>query len=153
MAYRDARRFALTRVHEIVYDGWVSESGHLSQGMQEMNGIELGAINYGGDKAVAWVTGRLGDAGLRVYCSFDLRSARNVSSSCACPYHRTDACDCQMVVLLVYQEQGSPATVVLHGHQGRTWLQLVDAPSAEQATAIEDALVTTHAIPVGVEQG
>lgn len=120
--------------------------------MDEMKGTELGMIASDGDEATAWVTARLEEAALRVYRSFDLRSARNVSNTCACPDHGTDACDCQMVVLLAYQAEGKPATVVLHGHQGRTWLQLVDAPNAELATTIEDALVTTPVVPAGGEQ-
>jgi len=120
--------------------------------MNQMKGTELGVINLGGDEATAWVTLGLEEAALQVYRSFDLRSARAVSGTCACPYHGTDACDCQMVVLLVYQEQGTPATIVLHGHQGRTWIQLVDAPNAELATTIEDALVTPPVVPAGGEQ-
>ena len=120
--------------------------------MDEMKGTELGVIDYGSDQAAACVTGRLEDASMRVYRSFDLRTARNVSNTCSCADHGTDACDCQMVVLLVYREQGAPATVVLHGHQGRTWLQLVDAPNGELATAIADALLPTQALPVGVQE-
>lgn len=116
----------------------------------EMTGKELGMIRRGGDEASSWVTGRLEDAALRVYRSFDLRSARNVSSTCACPDHGTEACDCQMVVLLVYGEQEIPATLVLHGHQGQTWMVLVEVPDAELATTIEDALVTAPALPASL---
>ena len=119
--------------------------------MDEMKVTELGVINYNGDEAAAWVTGRLEGAGLGVYRSFDLRSARHVNGSCACADHGTEACDCQMVVLLVYLKQGRPATIVLHRHQGRSWLQMVDAPSVELATVIKDALVTTPAVPAGVD--
>ncbi len=116
----------------------------------EMMGTELGMIRRGGDEASNWVTGRLEDAALRVYRSFDLRSARNVSSTCACPDHGTEACDCQMVVLLVYGKQGAPATLVLHGHQGQTWMVLTDVPDIELATTIEAALVTAPTLPANV---
>lgn len=117
-----------------------------------MTGTELGVIDCGGEIATAWVTTRLEAAGLGVYPTFDLRSARAVSSTCACPYHDTDACDCQMVVLLVYQGQRPPATVVLHGHQGRTWMVLAEAPDADLEAAIAAALaaapsVFTNALP------
>lgn len=124
--------------------------GFRAEVANEMTGTELGMIKCGGDEASNWVTGRLEAAALRVYRSFDLRSARNASSTCACPYHGTAACDCQMVVLLVYDKQGAPATVVLHGHQGQTWMMLADAPDAELATTIEDALVTAPALPASV---
>lgn len=114
----------------------------------EMTGKELGIIGRGCDEASGWVTGTLEDVALRVYRSFDLRSARNASSTCACPYHGTEECDCQMVVLLVYDKQGAPATLVLHGHRGQTWMVLADTPDAELAMTIEDALVA--ALPARV---
>lgn len=115
--------------------------------MDAMTGTELGMIDGDGDKASDWVTGRLEEAALRVYRSFDLRSTRDAGGDCTCPDHGTDACDCQMVVLLIYRGQGAPATVVLYGHQGRTWMVLADAPDAELATMIEDALVSTRPSP------
>lgn len=117
-----------------------------------MTGTDLGVIECGGDEATAWVTTRLEEAALRVYPSFDLRSARAVSSSCACPYHGTEACDCQMVVLLVYQGQRAPATVVLHGHQGRTWLVLAGTPEAGLEAMIKDTLAVTPSVPVRCSQ-
>ena len=117
-----------------------------------MTGTELGVIDCGGEKATDWVTSRLEGAALRVTPTFDLRSARAVSSTCACPYHGTEVCDCQMVVLLVYHGQRPPATVVLHGHQGRTWMVLAEAPNAGLEAEITAALavappVSTDALP------
>lgn len=106
--------------------------------------MELGTIACTGDEASSWIIARLEGAGLRVYRSFDLRSARAVDNSCACPYHGTEACDCQMVVLLVYEGQGTPATLVLHGHQGRTWMSLVEAPHAGLQASITNALEPVH---------
>lgn len=115
-----------------------------------MMGIELGSIACTGDKASTWVSGRLADVGFRVYRSFDLRSASGVDSRCACPHHGTEACDCQMVVLLVYAGQRAPATVVLHGHLGKTWMVLAEAPDAALQTTIVEALApgTTPAASV-----
>jgi hypothetical protein len=116
-----------------------------------MMGTELGVIARGGTEATAWVTARLEEAALHVYRSFDLRSARAVSSSCACPDHGTDACDCQMVVLLVYQGQDAPATVILHGHQGRTWILLADTPDTKLEATIESALALNPSLPAEVQ--
>lgn len=103
-----------------------------------MTGFELGTIPCVGHDAADWVSSKLEGAALRVYRSFDLRSTRAVEASCACPYHGTQACDCQMTVLLVYEGQHAPATVVLHGHLGITWMVLAEAPDAElQATIVE----------------
>lgn len=109
-----------------------------------MTEIELGTIECTGDEANNWVSTQLERAGLHVYRSFDLRSARAVDNSCTCSYHGTEACDCQMVVLLVYEGQGTPATLVLHGHGGRTWMSLVEVPHTGLRASITDALAPVH---------
>jgi hypothetical protein len=44
--------------------------------------------------------------------------------------HGTEACDCQMVILLIYAGGHTPASVLVHSFQKSTWLYLVD--TAEQ---------------------
>ncbi|MDT8304542.1 MAG: hypothetical protein RRC07_01290 [Anaerolineae bacterium] len=108
-----------------------------------MVGTELGTLPFSSNEAKEWVTARLEKAGMRVSPSFDLRSARAVSSSCTCPYHGSDACDCQLVVLLVYQPQPrTPATVVLHSHQGLTWITLPETPNTPLAEMMVRELLT-----------
>ncbi len=89
--------------------------------------------------------GSLEEAGLQVVRSFDLRVARAVHANCACPHHGTEQCDCQMVVLLIYDQQKPPFTLVAHSHDGRTNFVLVDSPQKgadqETETAIRRALV------------
>ena len=46
--------------------------------------------------------------------------------NCCCPNHGTDACDCQMIVLLVYGEVAEPATLILHGNNGQTWISIAE---------------------------
>lgn len=105
--------------------------------------MELGLIALTGEPATQWVRSRLEHAGLRTYRSFDLRTARLSSSDCACPDHGSDLCDCQMVVLLVYPgRQGVPATVILHGHQGQTWVTLAEGSE----TALEDTITGALAL-------
>lgn len=106
----------------------------------QMMGFELGAIPCVGDDAADWVSGKLEGAALRVYRSFDLRSTRALEASYACPYHGTQACDCQMTVLLVYQGHRAPATVVLHGHLGITWMVLAEAPDTGLQARIVEVL-------------
>lgn len=70
-----------------------------------------------------------------------MRTTRLAGSGCTCPYHGTDLCDCQMVVLLVYQEwMGAPATVVLRGYQGQTWAILAEVPEAKLEETIIQSL-------------
>ena len=72
------------------------------------------------------VNQQLTDAGFRVVQTFDLHVARLAHSDCPCPHHGTDDCNCQMVVLLVYQKKGDPVTLVIHGQDDRTWLSLAN---------------------------
>jgi hypothetical protein len=79
-------------------------------------------------------------AGLRVANSFDLQSARTAAYPCACPHHGTADCDCQMVVLLVYGSDGGPATLVAHGHDGQTWLSLVETPEQRPLPHLKESI-------------
>ncbi len=80
--------------------------------------------------SLQWARRRLSRAGLRVMRTFDLNAtrARHEVEDCPCPNHGTEACDCQMVILLVYGSAESPATLVLHGNDGQTWLSIADEP-------------------------
>ena len=76
------------------------------------------------DRALPWVIEQLHQAGLRSVQTFDLHTARAALHDCDCPHHGTDQCDCQMVVLLVYGKMDEPATLILHGNDGTTWLSI-----------------------------
>jgi hypothetical protein len=80
------------------------------------------------EAAVAKVIQRLSDDGLQVVRSFDLKNARLSHTHCVCPYHGTEQCDCQMIVLLVYEQQGQPLTMVVHSRNGQTHIELVETP-------------------------
>jgi hypothetical protein len=70
----------------------------------------------------------LASAGLLVVRSFDLQVARATHTHCTCPHHGTDRCNCQLVVLLVYEKDKQPVTLVAHGYDGETQLAFVDHP-------------------------
>ena len=76
------------------------------------------------DQTLLWVNQQLLKAGLRTVQTFDLHTARAALHDCECPHHGTDQCDCQMVVLLVYAKMEEPATLILHGNDGTTWLSI-----------------------------
>lgn len=61
----------------------------------------------------------LEEDGLRAICSFDLQTACSSFEANICPDHGEAPCDCQMIVLLVYAAEGSPLSLVMHGHNGR----------------------------------
>ena len=71
---------------------------------------------------------QLSQAGLRPIQTFDLQTARLGLHDCSCPNHGTAECDCQLIVLLVYGEVVEPATLILHGNDGKTWVSFSDHP-------------------------
>ena len=87
------------------------------------------ALNQSREQAEAWVKEKLTLAGFRVVPTFDLQVARSAHPECPCPHHGTDDCNCHLVILLVYGKQEDPATLVLHGQDGKTWISL--APPIE----------------------
>ncbi|MDO9128511.1 MAG: hypothetical protein Q7U34_01465 [Anaerolineales bacterium] len=102
------------------------------------------SINCSCDEALQWAKKQFSRTGLRVVQTFDLHTTRLTLEDCPCPHHGTNACDCQMVVLLVYGSAPEPATLILHGNDGQTWLSLIDRPgqqvNKDVTIAIQQAL-------------
>lgn len=101
-------------------------------------------VDYPCDQALDWLTRSLTQEGLHVLPTFDLHDARVNPEECPCPHHGTKECDCQMMVVLVYGQAEQPATLVLHGSDGQTWLSIINTPlqhaDAQIKSAIEQAL-------------
>lgn len=85
------------------------------------------SIDSSCDQALQMTKTQLSEAGLSVVQTFNLNTARLGLHNCCCPNHGTEACDCQMIVLLVYGEAPEPATLVLHGNNGQTWISIADS--------------------------
>jgi hypothetical protein len=79
-------------------------------------------------EAVAWAAQRLEQTGFQTVRTFDLQDARLAHLDCPCPHHGTEQCNCQMVVLLVYQGNYPPATMVIHGNDETSWFYLINMP-------------------------
>lgn len=93
-------------------------------------------------EAITQAIQALTSAGLQVVQSFDFQDAHAVHINCPCPYHGTAQCDCQMVVLLVYEQDHPPLTLVVHGHDGQTQFALVDSPAQRpDSHFVEDVLL------------
>ena len=108
------------------------------------------------EQVLVWINGKLSDANFRIVKTFDLHVARLAHPDCPCPHHGTDGCNCQMIVLLVYGKQGDPATLVIHGQDGKAWLSLaipVNGHSNQHLeVAIRRILIPHHAeISVSIE--
>jgi hypothetical protein len=87
----------------------------------------------------AWITDLLQEAGLQVSPSFNLRTAVAADTPCTCPHHEND-CDCDLAVLLVYGATPQPATLLVHSHNGRSWLSLEEQVSSELGVQIKSTL-------------
>lgn len=92
------------------------------------------------ETALSRAIGSLEDSGLQVVRSFDLRVARSVHANCACPHHGTQQCDCQMVVLLIYDQHKPPVTLVIHGHDGRVNIVLIEASEKDEDHMTEEII-------------
>ncbi len=84
----------------------------------------------GYEKPISRAARCLDGAGLKVVRSFDFHASRSAMDNfgCDCPYHGTRDCDCQVVVLLVYGDNGTPATLLIHGRDQKTNFSLVNTP-------------------------
>lgn len=110
------------------------------------------SVNQPCGEALQWANQQLRKAGLRPMQTFDLHAARIGLQDCPCPHHGTEDCDCQMVVLLVYGRSAEPATLILHGNNGQTWLSFAESARAgsdpKLSAAIQKALDVTSLVTV-----
>ncbi len=88
---------------------------------------------------------------IQVTRSFDLQATRAVHVGCSCPHHGTDQCTCQLIVLLVYERQNPPMTLVLEGRDGQTWVSVVMAPGEKVVPHLLDLIRTTLLPDISVE--
>lgn len=86
------------------------------------------------------VRATLTSAGMQIVQTFDLQIARLAHPDCSCPHHGTEQCSCQLVVLLVYGKQQDPATLVLHGQDGKTWISLATPPETRTRHNLESSV-------------
>ena len=85
----------------------------------------------------AWIREKLTQAGYRVVQTFDLQIARLAHPDCTCPNHGTEACNCQLVILLVYGKQDDPATLVIHGQDDKAWVSLATPMETRSRQSLE----------------
>ena len=78
-------------------------------------------------ETVQTISPQLSQAGLQVVQTFELQMTQFDPGVCTCPRHGTQACNCQMSVLLVYEPGSPPASLLVHGYDGQTSFTLVDS--------------------------
>ncbi|HET7010477.1 MAG TPA: hypothetical protein VFI11_06850 [Anaerolineales bacterium] len=91
-----------------------------------------------GEQAARVAMDNLSRRGLRVERSFDLHTATD--GTCDCPYHGTQRCTCQYVVLLVYGPAGRPAVVTAHSRDQSSHLEIVSEPNAPPDAHLVDQI-------------
>jgi len=98
------------------------------------------SVSQSCDEALRWTKEQLKKADLHLVQTFDLHAARTALHDCPCPNHGTNECDCQMVVVLVYGKAEEPATLILHGIDGQTWLSIADGPRQRSDARLTDEI-------------
>jgi hypothetical protein len=83
---------------------------------------------------------------MQVIRSFDLHTAMAAHVDCSCAFHGKDECDCQMVVMLVYDDQGIPLSLVAHGKDSKTHFALVDPPKGSQQRILKTIILQAMAL-------
>lgn len=108
------------------------------------------SVDLSCETVVAQLKDCLGRAGVRVVQTFDLTSARIGLEGCSCPNHGTSQCNCQLIVLFLYQGQAAPLALTLHGNDGQTWLSLAGhsahPSNARTLLAVRQALASPPAL-------
>jgi hypothetical protein len=109
-------------------------------------GTYLLTLNMDSQRAVNKVIDRLSADGMQVIRSFDLQIAMTAHVACTCPSHGEDECDCQLVVLLVYDDQRTPLAMVAHGQDNKTHFALVDPPEHAQQRILKTKILQAVAL-------
>jgi hypothetical protein len=103
-------------------------------------------LNISSKPAIERISDRLNSDGMQVIRSFDLQTAKAAHESCTCPYHGEAECDCQLVVLLVYDDQGSLLKMVVHSKGNKTHFALTDPPHSDQERKIKIKILQALAL-------
>ena len=98
------------------------------------------------EQVLTWVNEKLTRAGLSATQTFNLQVARLAHPDCLCPHHGSSSCNCQMVVMLVYNKREDPATLVIHGQDSRSWISLAN-PAGRHSNHHLDTILRRILIP------
>jgi uncharacterized glyoxalase superfamily protein PhnB len=91
--------------------------------------------------AVEWLKNQLANAHLTLLRTFDSNDVSVSHSECHCPHHGANACNCQVMVFMVYKKgHSSPLSLVVHGYDGSTLLYVVDTPQQRANPNIEASI-------------
>jgi len=110
--------------------------------MSQIINLNIFATNH--EAAISWIKQELLSFGLIVKPSFDLRTAKLAHTECACPHHDSKQCDCQIVVLLVYDENDGPISLIVHCQDRNTNLSMMNTPNVSEEPTLAGKVI--HAL-------
>ncbi|MCJ7624358.1 MAG: hypothetical protein MUO76_12715 [Anaerolineaceae bacterium] len=103
--------------------------------------IQIRSFDFGSDIVLKHIAEALRGQGLEVMQSFDLQLARLSQKNCACPYHGTEICNCQMAVLQIYGETQEHAVILIHGHDRETNITLFISARQDSSPNLENLIL------------
>lgn len=104
----------------------------------------MALINAAYENAVCELTQTLTQAGLQAIRTFDLRSAREHNGICA--HHGVAPCDCELTILMVYNNGSDCLTLTVHKCDGQVWLSLVHDPQQSEYSKLEATVTQLIAV-------
>lgn len=107
---------------------------------------KLLSLNLNSEAAVERIMDRFKKDGLQVIRSFDLQSAKAAHVDCSCPRHATNDCNCQLVVMLVYDRLGTMVTLVAHSNDEQTHFVLVEFPNRIEEQGLKNKVMQALAV-------
>ena len=87
-----------------------------------------------------WVRKQIWAAGLEVICTFDLQLARKNQQSNTCPQHGSMACNCQLMILMVYKSPNAPISLIGYGDSSCTSLSVINTPEQQADPLLFESL-------------
>ena len=104
------------------------------------------SLNLDGNKAVENLSHCLTSDGMHVIRSFDLQTARAAHENGPCPHHGEKPCDCQLIVLLVYDDRGSLLKIIAHSKDRKTHFSLINTPLTNHERRIKSKILQALAL-------
>ena len=104
------------------------------------------SLNLDGNKAVENLSHRLTSDGMHVIRSVELQTALSAHENIPCPHHGLKQCDCQLIVLLVYDHRGSHLKIVAHSKDKKTHFSLIDPPLNDNERKIKSKVLQSLAL-------
>lgn len=98
---------------------------------------ELSSVDIDCHLSVELVEDYLMHMGPQIVPCFGLRVAHGSPKHCSYPHHRTQRCESQFSVPLIYETNEYPVTLVAHGSGGRTFFSSLSEKESKDWTVLE----------------